>query len=185
VRIIGGNFRGTVLYGPNKSSSIRPTSDKVREALFDIIGSRIEGASFADIFGGTGAVGFEALSRRASHVTIVEDDSIDLIHKNAAKLKIPESSQFHLIKNDAFKAIKAIEKRDEAFDFVFADPPWHEGYEAETIKNAAGILNPDGTLILEAYYKTEPPEQAPEQRPELRLKESRRYGDTALHLYVF
>ncbi|VAX19045.1 16S rRNA (guanine(966)-N(2))-methyltransferase [hydrothermal vent metagenome] len=197
MRIIGGDFKGTVLYGPGKGSRIRPTSDKVREALFGIIGSRIKDASFLDLFGGTGAVGFEAVSRGASDVTIVEADSIDLIRKNGVKLKIEKSEQLHLVRSDAAEAMKMIEKRGEMFDFIFADPPWHEGYEAETIKNVAGILASDGTLILEAYYKTKPPEtskmsktsEMPEpdsgQKPGLRLKDSRRYGDTALHFYVF
>ncbi|VAX25946.1 16S rRNA (guanine(966)-N(2))-methyltransferase [hydrothermal vent metagenome] len=187
MRIIGGSFKGTVLYGPGKNAAIRPTSDKVREALFNIIGSRIVGASFLDLFGGTGAVGFEALSRGAAEVTIVEAGSIDLIRKNTVKLKIPASGQLQVIKNDVFKALKVMEKRGEMFDFIFADPPWHEGHEAETIKNAAGILTTDGNLILEAYHKTEAPEtpKPPETRARLRLKQSRRWGDTALHFYVF
>ncbi len=188
MRIIGGDFKGTVLYGPGKGYGIRPTSDKVREALFGIIGSRIEGASFVDLYGGTGAVGFEAFSRGASYVTVVEAGRIDLIRKNAVKLKIPASGQLQVIKNDVFKALKVMKKRGEMFDFIFADPPWHEGHEAETIKNAAGILTADGTFILEAYYKTKPPE-TPEtvsgQKPGLRLRQSRRYGDTALHFYEF
>jgi len=188
VRIIGGNSKGTVLYGPGKGSRIRPTSDKVREALFNIIGSHIVDASFLDLFGGTGAVGFEAVSRGASHVTIVEADRIDLIRKNAVKLKIEKSGQLHLIRGDALKTVRVMEKRNELFDFIFADPPWHEKHEAQTIKNAAGILASDGTLILEAYYKTKPPEISEPtsgQKPTLRLKQSRRYGDTAVHFYVF
>lgn len=185
MRIIGGSFKGAVLYGP-KGADTRPTSDKVREALFNIIGSQIEGASFLDLFGGTGAVGFEALSRGASQVTIVEADQIDLIRKNAAKLKIETSERFHVIKGDTLKAIQVMEKRNQMFDFIFADPPWSKGHETETVKNAARILNFDGTLILEAFHKTEPPQPASsEQKPGIGLKQTRRWGDTALHFYAF
>lgn len=184
MRIIGGSFRGTILYSP-KGAVIRPTSDKVRQALFNIIGSHIKDASFLDLFGGTGAVGFEALSRGASQVTIVEAESIDLIRKNASKLKIETSERFHVIRGEALKAILVMEKRNQMFDFIFADPPWSEGYETATVNSAQGILNFDGTLILEAYYKTAPPEPAAGQQPGLRLKNSRRYGDTALHFYAF
>ena len=184
MRIIVGSFKGAVLHSP-KGADTRPTSDKVREALFDIIGRRIADASFLDLFWGTGAVGFEALSRGASQVTIVEAAQIDLIRKNAAKLKVETSDRFHVILGDALKAIHVMEKRNQMFDFIFADPPWSEGHETETVNSASGILNFDGTLILEAYYKTKPPEPASDQKPGLRLNDSRRYGDTALHFYVF
>jgi 16S rRNA (guanine(966)-N(2))-methyltransferase RsmD len=184
VRIIGGSFGGTVLSSP-KGNAVRPTSEKAREALFNIIGPRIEGSSFLDLYGGSGAVGLEALSRGAAHVTIVEASRIDLIRKNSAKCGVTDPERFNVIRGGVFKAARAMEKRGEIFDFVFADPPWHEGLEAEAVNCAVKLLKEGGGFILEAHHKTKPPAPPEGASQNPRLEESRRYGDTVLHFYRF
>lgn len=184
MRIIGGSFGGTVLSSP-KGNAVRPTSEKAREALFDIIGPRIEGSSFLDLYGGSGAVGLEALSRGAAHVTIVEASRIDLIRKNAARCRITISEKFHVIRGETKKAVKEMKRRGQKFDFVFADPPWHEGLEAEAVNCAVKLLKEGGGFILEAHHKTKPPAPPEGAWQNPRLEESRRYGDTVLHFYRF
>lgn len=178
MRIIGGRFKGTNLISP-KGDSVRPTLDSVREAFFNIIGPNIEGARFLDLYGGSGAVGLEALSRGANHVTIVELEYIDLIQKNSAKCRITTSEEFHVIRGDAMAALAELASRAERFDIVYADPPWNEGAPKSLLSSSEKILADGGQLILEAFHKAEPPTEP----AKLKLAKTRRYGDTSLHFY--
>lgn len=179
MRIIGGLYGGRRLAGP-KGDDVRPTPDRVREALFNIIGARVEGAAFLDLFGGTGAAALEAISRGAASATVVELKNIDLIAKNAAMLGVRTPDPLRAIRGDAFHAVETMAERGERFDVIFADPPWRAGLEERIVNEAAGLLAPGGLLVLEAFHKTPPPEPP---GPDVHVKDTRRYGDTSLIFY--
>src|SRR5262249_38699790 len=124
MRIIAGTLRSRQLK-PLKKLRIRPTSDMLRETLFNILSLQVEGARFLDLFAGTGAVGIEAISRGAAHVVFVENQrgAAHLISENLALLDISEGAR--LIAADALAAITKLEaERAAPFDFVFLDPPY-------------------------------------------------------------
>jgi len=177
VRIIAGQFRGATLYGP-QDTKIRPTSDRARETLFNIIGSEVSGCRFLDLFAGTGAVGLEAVSRGAESVTFAESKNESLIKKNIEKLKLRESADCRIIKGDAIRAMELLIATNEKFDVVFADPPWDAGLEKKIVEMAEALLDENGVLILEAFHKTVPP-----KAPPLTLVKSRKSGDAVFHFY--
>ncbi|MFA5005228.1 MAG: 16S rRNA (guanine(966)-N(2))-methyltransferase RsmD, partial [Candidatus Omnitrophota bacterium] len=121
MRITTGKFKNKKLYFPR---GIRPTQDKVRKAVFDILGD-ISGLSFLDLFAGSGAVGFEALSRGAGELVLVElnRDSVDAIKKNINILKDAPCSVIHI---EAQKAVKLLHERGKTFDIIFLDPPYYK-----------------------------------------------------------
>src|SRR5215470_20411476 len=120
MRIIAGTFRSRQLK-PLRKLPIRPTSDMLRETLFNILGPRVAGARFVDLFAGTGAVGIEAISRGASHVLFVENHrgAAQLIAANLALLEITEGAR--ILTADALAAIGKLAS-EPAFDLVFLDP---------------------------------------------------------------
>ena len=179
MRIIAGRFRGHGLFTP-KDLAIRPTPDKARQALFNIIGPDIAGAAFLDLFAGTGAVGLEAVSRGAARVAAV-DSSPDLAAKNAAKLKTGPAEGYTLAKGDVFHVMAAMTARGEKFDYVFADPPWDAGMERAIVARAAGLLAPGGMFILELSKRTETPDGAPHG---LALQDRRGYGEATFCFYA-
>jgi 16S rRNA (guanine966-N2)-methyltransferase len=120
MRIIAGKFKNRNLIAP-KGIETRPTSAKLRESLFNILQNHLEGASFLDLFAGSGAMGFEALSRGAERVVFLDKSrqALQSIAKNAADLGV--SSQIDIIKGDVFLSI---EKFGEEFDIIYVDPPY-------------------------------------------------------------
>ena len=122
MRVIAGTARGTVLRPPSAPGT-RPISDRAKEALFDILGPRVEDASFLDLFAGTGGVGIEALSRGAARVAFVERSAaiVGDIRHNLARAHVAERATVH--HGDAFRYL---ERTPEGFDVVFVAPPqWH------------------------------------------------------------
>ena len=180
MRIIAGKYKGHGLYCP-RGVEIRPTSDKARGALFNIIGSSIAGSSFLDLFAGTGAVGLEALSRGAARVTAVEMYMPDITQKNARKLGAGPDSGYTLIRGDAFIEGRKYRSSGVLFDFIFADPPWGSGLEESVIKLAAPLLAEGGRLILEFNKRTGPPDGGPQG---LALIDTRRYGMAVFCFYI-
>lgn len=178
MRIIGGTCRGTALASP-KSNDVRPTPDKVRGAIFNIIGSDIEGADFLDLFAGTGAVGLEALSRGAGHVAAVEKTHAPLVSKNLDRLKNIDPARFSIIKSDFIAVVEKFAKSGRQFDYVFADPPWSAGLETTILDVAPKVLKPGGTLITESFGKT----VFPDNPSRLIIYKERRYGDTIIRFY--
>jgi 16S rRNA (guanine966-N2)-methyltransferase len=148
MRIIAGEWRGRVIAAP-PGESTRPTADRVRETLFSMLASRIgpfEGLRVADLFAGSGALGFEALSRGAAHATFVENDAkaIAALRNNAAKLGAADRVQI--------TARSALSLPPAApFALIFADPPYApgSGKAAATAVMAAGWLAPGGWLAVE------------------------------------
>lgn len=145
MRIVGGKYKGRVLE-EFKGSDIRPTSDKARESLYNILQFRIAGASFLDLFCGTGAMGIEALSRGASKVTFNDIDrkSIALLKSNLQKLKVDE--QYSVFNYDAFRLLKTT---CEKFDIIYIDPPYALNLGASAVEQSINALAPHGLIILE------------------------------------
>jgi 16S rRNA (guanine966-N2)-methyltransferase len=181
MRIVGGRFRGRALAAPGGSLT-RPTSDKVRESLFNILAhgvewSGIEGARVLDLFAGTGALGLEALSRGAAYCLFVEDnaEARGIIRENVEALGLTGASK--LWRRDATKLGTASPM--QPFQLLFADPPYGKGLGELALKAAAegGWLSPGGICVLEERADVEP--AAPVSYEAL---SKRTYGDTALHI---
>jgi len=151
MRIISGKFRGAKLLSL-KGEFTRPTSDNVKESIFNIIQGHFPAGNVLDLFAGSGALGLEALSRGAEKVVFVENSkaAIDIIRKNAEHLKL-EQAEFSIILRDYLTYIKATMDK---FDMIFLDPPYNKGYlskAAEAI-HEYGILSPDGILVVESEF---------------------------------
>jgi 16S rRNA (guanine(966)-N(2))-methyltransferase RsmD len=145
MRIISGTHRGRRLEAP-RWDGLRPSSDRLRETLFNILAPRIEGARVLDGCAGTGAVGIEAVSRGAAHVTFVDDDrrAIELIARNLARCRIEGGHA--IIRADL--SSPGTRLPTAAFDLVFIDPPYDMD-PVEMMRAAAGWLRNDGWLVLE------------------------------------
>ncbi len=156
LRVIGGRARGTRLVSP-KGMNVRPTPDRVREALFNIIGERVLEEIFIDLYAGSGAVGIEALSRGASRCFFVDNNrkNISLIGENLAKTRLAEFAC--LVHADVEKALNRLSREKTRAGLVYMDPPYNfenTGSVARTILNC-GILRKDGLLIIEHDAKQE------------------------------
>lgn len=184
MRIIAGKYRGRKLQSP-PSSQTRPTSDRLRETLFNILAPRIEGARFLDLCAGTGAVGIEALSRGAAQVTFVDQSrkmSV-LIQANLAALKVDDAEvDVEVVEASAF--LRRLTSRvDTPFDTIFFDPPYAADYEAvlEYVgKNVERLLAPDGLMIVEHFKKKELDEEYGMLQRNRILKQ----GDSILSFYA-
>jgi 16S rRNA (guanine966-N2)-methyltransferase len=188
MRISGGLAKGRriaprrLFSKTSQGKALRPTSSKVREAIFDIMRERIEGARFVDLYAGTGTVGFESLSRGAGRVVFVEPDRAraKAIRENAAKFGFSEKAIVVNRKAHEFLKKALIEK--QGFDIFFFDPPY---FSEEIIKTLPmigekGLLNDGGTVIVEHFFKR----KLPETVGELKIIRSYRYGDTMLTIYM-
>ncbi len=153
MRIVAGQLRGRTLDGPSWDG-LRPTSDSLRETLFNVLGPKIVGLRILDAFAGTGAVGIEALSRGAAHVTFIERDprAVALIEKNIAKLLGREDAKIRcaVVRGD-FMAPSPANGRMAAdrFDLVFLDPPYELSGLDEAVERAAGMAAPGGRVVVE------------------------------------
>lgn len=193
MRVIAGRFGGRRLSIP-RGAGIRPTAQKVKEALFSILGEKIDGASFLELFAGGGNVGIEAISRGAAKVVFVENNRACLktIGANLDKLGISYNYglkplrekpgiQVSILALDAQGALRQLEQNDQKFDLVFLDPPYYQN----CLKNALikishyDILRPRAFVISEHSKR-----QGPAHHPlTLKLILSKDYGDTALSFY--
>ena len=178
MRITGGSLRGRRLFSP-KNRSLRPTSDKVREALFNILGERIENSRFLDAFSGTGAVGLEALSRGAKKAVLVEQSTraIALIRKNAQSIELSPQ----IIPGDFFKIAERLFRKKARFDIIFIDPPYMDENQVDVLKRVAtgGLLNEYGVAVVEYSRKLDMPKEV----KGLIQFDERKYGDTKLSFY--
>lgn len=179
MRIIAGKFRSVALASVGKgddAAHLRPTTDRVRESLFNVLTGYdvIDAARVLDLFAGTGALGLEALSRGARHVSFVENGRVAqrLIGQNIAKLRVREATE--LIRRDA----RHLPGRTGApFDLVFLDPPYGRdlGEPALCAAQVGGWLSKDAFVVWEESHPVTPPEG-------FELIDQRRYGDTHITL---
>ena len=151
MRIISGTYRGLRLKNL-KSGNLRPTSDQLRETLFDILGPQLAGSTFLDAYAGTGAVGLEALSRGAREVVFIEHHrrAAELIRSNLAALEIHDG--FHVMSCQAMAGLERLAKQGSRFDFAFVDPPYSEIREYHHVLRQIGrgqLLLPSSVVIAE------------------------------------
>ena len=179
MNIIGGIYKGRVITMPG-GPAIRPTSNKVREALFNILGERVRGAVVLELFAGSGSLGIEAISRGAKSAVFVDNDAgcSRTIRKNLKSLGISGG-----VKVTQLNVVQAIKKLDgkEKFDMIFMDPPYSRGWIKKILINLGqyDILNHPGLLICEHHKKDETPQA---EGGFVKFRENR-YGDTVLSFY--
>lgn len=153
MRIISGICRGRKL-AQIQGYDIRPTSDRVREAIFNIVGSRIKDSRVLDLFAGTGALGLEALSRGADHAVFMDSahTACTTIQKNIALCKMTKKAS--LIRHDIIGQPLPKILLSELFDFIFLDPPYAKGYAEKVMerKKIIDILTPKGIIIVEQSH---------------------------------
>ncbi len=179
MRIVGGAFKGRRLLSP-RGLSTRPTSEKVREALFDILGDRVEGKDFLDLFAGTGAVGLEALSRGARRAVLVERSAgtFRVLRENAARTGLEDRCR--LLRMPAAQALSLLAEEGWRFGVAFFDPPYADPRWPGLLVDLAQspCWEEAGLLVVEAASG-----RPPEVPPAFEAGRSYRYGDTALHLF--
>lgn len=180
MRVIAGAYKGRNLKSP-PSMNVRPTSDRLRETLFNVIAPRIEESRFLDLCAGSGAVGIEALSRGASHVTFVDRSrrSCALIESNLELCRVSEEQQV-IYCSDAYEFLR--QTRSGPWDIIFFDPPYKDDYlkALEFVgANTSKLLNEDGLFIAEHHHKNTLPEQVGNLRRIRVLKQ----GDSSLSFY--
>lgn len=148
MRVIAGEHKGRRIQAvPGKET--RPTTDKVKESLFNRIGPFFEGGQALDLFAGSGNLGIEALSRGLDHVVFVDQQkqAIQTIHNNLETLQL--TSHAEVYRNDAFRALKALHKRALTFDYIFLDPPYYKGLYQKLLKQIAELnIAHEGTLLI-------------------------------------
>lgn len=154
MRVIAGKARSLKLMTP-PGMDTRPTTDRTKETLFNILQPEIGGARFLDLFSGSGAIGIEALSRGAAFAVFVEKDRVaaECIKKNLAFTKLGDNGQ--ILRKDVGAALKSLEK-GEPFDLIFMDPPYGRGLERQVLEYLAhsSLLAEEGTVVVEASLET-------------------------------
>ncbi|HEY4056946.1 MAG TPA: 16S rRNA (guanine(966)-N(2))-methyltransferase RsmD [Kofleriaceae bacterium] len=181
MRIVGGDLSGRVLRAP-AGAATRPTSEKVREAMFGILANRLgslEGAHVLDLFAGSGALGIEALSRGAAHVTFVDSGKPQLavVKQNLAELGVADRAR--VLPGDAVAWAGKLQP-PEPFRLVFIDPPYASDLALRAVNAipAANIAR-DGMVVIEHDRRNAPPERL----GSMVRTDDRRYGDTLLSFY--
>jgi 16S rRNA (guanine(966)-N(2))-methyltransferase RsmD len=187
MRIIAGKAKGRTLIAP-KAGILRPTTDRVKESLFNILS--VEGKRFLDLFAGSGSVGLEAVSRGASRVILVESQRAcaDAIRTNIERcgfLNMPleetgdgKGLVVEMIDCPVERALRLLGHRGERFDVIFADPPYGRSLMDETLRlvRSQALMSPDGVLVVQHSAR----EEIPARREGYQIEDSRRYGETAL-----
>jgi len=181
MRVIGGECKGRRL-APVKGLSTRPTSDKVREAVFDILQGRFPCARALDLFAGTGAMGIEALSRGAFEACFVDSDgaAIAVIHRNLDACGLEGRAK--VLKRDVRGALRLLAGRGGGFDLIFIDPPYASSLAGEALReiDGLGLLSPGGTVVVESSKRTLMPDTGLRK---MELVDQRSYGDTLVSFY--
>jgi 16S rRNA (guanine966-N2)-methyltransferase len=178
MRIIAGSARGRRLVAP-KGMTTRPTPDRVKEALFSILGPRTNAATVLDLFAGSGALGLEALSRGARYTTFVESDrdALAALGKNAEAVG---RGEHEIVAMPAARAVVELSRRGRRYDLVFLDPP----FATDLLAFALGALLQHSLLLPQAWVVCEHPGDAPSPAAPapLQVVDTRRYGDVSFSL---
>jgi len=189
LRIISGTARGRkLLTPPQQDNSIRPTADRAREALFNILGQRVNNSQVLDLFSGTGALGLEALSRGAKRVVLVDKGhlALNLIKKNTSLFPIEDhqNKKCIIIKDDLQRPTflkKLPVDIAPQFDIIFADPPYEKELSTSILQfiNDQQILKSDGLIVIEERYNI----ILPKKLSGLELSDKRKYGEACFSFY--
>ncbi len=182
MRIIAGSVKGRILYSP-KGKHIRPTSDRIKEALFSIIAYWLNGAKVLDLYAGTGSLGIEGLSRGASGAVFVDRDreSVRTIKKN---LQITNyTSKATIIQMDADLALTYLAENNFTFDIIFMDPPYGKIEVADMVGKIVlnNLLTQEGIIIIEHSSR----DRITVDIAGVELWQRRFYGDSGLSFYIF
>ena len=176
MKILTGKYKGKKLEMPR---GIRPTQDKVRKAVFDIIRD-IQGLSFLELFSGSASVGLEALSQGVKQLALVESnrECLSAIRKN---IEVLGGDSVELLAMETERAIQVLAREKRIFDIIFLDPPYYQELPKKTLQTlgACDILAPNGLVIVQ-HYKRDP---LPEKAGNLIIMRSYTYGDTILTIY--
>ncbi len=180
MRITGGALKGRKVKAP-KGRGTRPTTDMLRKAVFDVLGPK-EVSKVLDLYAGSGAFGFEALSRGAEEVVLVEKDkrTAELIKKNAESLGVKD--RVKVLSLDAKRAIRVLAEKGKAFDLIFMDPPYGDVQKLPQVLEEIilkEVLAKGGMLIIQHPSRQDPP-----QIEGLSLKKTKTYGDSALSFFI-
>jgi 16S rRNA (guanine966-N2)-methyltransferase len=178
LRIVAGRFRGRRLHCP-PGLDVRPTADRVKESLYDILQSALPGASVLDLYSGTGNLGLEALSRGARRVVLVEraPAALAVLVRNLDTLGVRH--EVEVVRGDALRYLARGDL--QPFDIVFADPPYAAGAEDAVLRGACGaVLRPGGWLVLQHARSW----RAPAAPDGFRQVRSKRFGDTVVDFFA-
>lgn len=180
MRVITGKAKGHKLIAP-KGLNVRPTSDKVKESIFSIIGNFYEDSVILDLFAGSGGIGIEFLSRGASSCYFIDNSifSIKEIKRNLENTRLLNNAKIY--KNDVSRALMIIGKKELKFDYIFMDPPYGKELVIPNLKliSEENILKYDGLVIVEHEAK----KVFPDLFLDLEKATSRVYGSTAITFY--
>lgn len=175
MRVITGTARGKKLETLN-GEEIRPTTDRVKEAVFNILQFNIEGQNFLDLFAGSGQMGIEALSRGAKKVVFIDSrrESINVVNKNLELVKLKNMANVFNIDAGSY-----LLKTNEVFDIVFLDPPYYSGEIHRIFPKLAKVVNKNGIIICENPID----EILPEKLEEFILSKVNKYGKIKISIY--
>ena len=156
MRVIAGSRRHLILKTV-PGMAVRPTQDRTKETLFNILNPYLADCRFLDLFSGSGAIGIEALSRGAKDVVMVEQsaDSLACIKENLKTTKLTNDAR--LLSQDVFRAIPLLEAEGKCFDIIFMDPPYDNQMEKRVLEqlSGSGLVNEDTIIVVEASLQTE------------------------------
>ncbi|MFQ5601316.1 MAG: 16S rRNA (guanine(966)-N(2))-methyltransferase RsmD [Candidatus Krumholzibacteriia bacterium] len=178
LRIVAGRFRGRRLH-TTRGRGLRPTADRMKESIYDVLQARVPGARVLDLYAGSGSLGLEALSRGASHVVLVECSrrALEIIRRNLELLGVQD--EVDVVAADALRYLAA--SAMQAFDLILADPPYDAGVEDDLLAAVQrSVLRPGGCFVLQHVRRwrvTRPPEG-------FELFRSKRFGDTVVDFLV-
>jgi len=179
LRVISGNLRGKRLFSP-KGQELRPTSDRVKEAIFDILQDQFQGQNVLDLFAGTGALGIEGLSRGASKAVFVEESprSLSALRRNIEECRLKDRAE--VLGRKVLPALKILEARGEAFGLIFLDPPYDRGEARRVLEvlSRSSILTPE-TLVVAEHSLSE----GIDSIPSLQRVDRRKYGRTLVSFF--
>jgi 16S rRNA (guanine966-N2)-methyltransferase len=179
LRVISGNLKGRRLFSL-KGQKLRPTSGRVKEAIFDILQDQIRGQEVLDLFAGTGALGIEALSRGARRAVFVEGNarSLGTLQRNIEECRLQERSE--VLGREARAAIRILEARGESFGLIFLDPPYGRGLAGRTLEmlSRSSILGPRSIVVAEHSLS-----EKLDPLPSLPWVDGRRYGTTQVSFF--
>lgn len=179
VRVISGSARGLKLNTPG-DDRVRPTTDRVKESMFNIVQDWVYDSQVLDLFAGSGALGIEALSRGASQAVFCDNslDSIKIIKSNIEKARVVDRSQ--IVSDDFRRCLRDMEAKNQSFDMIFVDPPYYKGLFEEVLDTirACKILKKDGIVIVEHDAK-----RPIGQVEGLEVYKEKKYGITMLTFY--
>jgi len=180
MRIIGGTLRSRQIRSP-EGKQARPTSDRVRESLFSVIGREVEDQCVLDLFAGPGTLGIEAVSRGASFVTFVEASErvSAVLRTNLRDLSIEEKASVKT--GDVFDAVRGMSLRKAKFGLVFLDPPYSKGYAVRALRLVmeSGIVPEDGMIVVEHSIR----EVMADPAVGFSLRKVLRFGETQVSIY--